>query len=437
MISPETFARYAAMRVPRYTSYPTAPHFSAGVDQSAYGAWLGDLAPGEPVSIYLHIPFCREMCWYCGCHTTVTRRRAPVSRYAATLAREIELVASAIPGKSSVGHLHWGGGSPTLLEPEDVELLDSCLRSAFAFAPTAELAVEIDPRTLTKERAKAFAQSGVNRASLGVQTFDPDVQIAVNRVQSFEVVEGSANLLRQAGIANLNVDILYGLPLQSVASCVRTIGQALQLRPSRISVFGYAHVPDFKPHQRRIDEQALPGAAERLAQANVIEQELVAAGYRKIGLDHFALPEDSLAVAAERGTLHRNFQGYTIDPCRTLLGFGASAIGRLPKGFVQNATRIPDYERRIGAGELATARGYALNAEDRRRGAIIEQLMCDYRADVSGIQAELDQLEADGLIRRKGATIEIAENARPLVRAVAAAFDPKLPCSAARHVTAV
>jgi oxygen-independent coproporphyrinogen-3 oxidase len=437
MISPETFARYAAMRVPRYTSYPTAPHFSAEVDETVYRKWLHDLPPDEPVSIYLHVPFCREMCWYCGCHTTVTRRHAPVSRYAATLAREIELVASAIPGKSTVGHLHWGGGSPTLLEPYDVGALDACLRSAFSFAPEAELAMEVDPRTLTAELAGAFGHAGVNRASLGVQTFDPEVQKAVNRVQSFAVVEAAANLLRNAGIANLNVDILYGLPFQTVASCLRTVDQALELRPGRISVFGYAHVPGFKPHQRRIDEEALPCAAERVAQASCIEEALVAAGYTKIGLDHFALPDDSLAVAAERGTLHRNFQGYTIDPCPSLLAFGASAIGRLPNGFVQNVTRIPDYERRIGAGELATARGYALNADDRRRAAIIEQLMCDYRADVSGIHADLDELEADGLIRRRGQGIEVAENARPLVRAVAAAFDAKLPGSSARHVTAV
>lgn len=437
MISPQTFARYAAMRVPRYTSYPAAPHFSAAVDDTQYRSWLRALPSDGPVSVYLHIPFCREMCWYCGCHTTVTRRRAPVSRNAATLAREIDLVASAIGRALTVGHLHWGGGSPTLLTPDDVALIHNALKQRFVLDSQGEGAVEIDPRTLTPELATAFARAGVNRASLGVQTFDRQVQAAINRVQSFETTASAVRTLRDRGIPAINFDLVYGLPFQTVQSCLDTIEKALRLQPDRFAVFGYAHVPEFKRHQRNIDETALPGPAERHDQSNAIARALTARGYRQIGLDHFALPGDSLAAAEESGTLHRNFQGYTADPCRTLIGFGVSAIGRLPGGFVQNATRIPDYERRIAGGSLATVRGYKLSREDRRRATVIEQLMCDYRADVTGFDAPLDQFEMEGLIRRCGGVIEVVEAARPLVRVIAAAFDANLAASTVRHSCAV
>ena len=436
MISPANFARYAAMRVPRYTSYPTAPNFSPAVDQGEYRRWLRTLPSDEPVSLYLHIPFCRQMCWYCGCHTSVTRRQAPVSRYASTLIREIGLVASELGSRLPTGHVHWGGGSPTLLTPDDVKLIHEALKEAFSLDPLAENAVEVDPRTLSPELASAFARARVNRASLGVQSFDAKVQAAINRVQSFEVTAEAVRMLRERGVPAINFDLIYGLPFQTVASCLDTVEQALRLQPDRFAVFGYAHVPSFKAHQRKIDEAALPGPAERHEQARAIASELTAAGYRQIGLDHFALPGDSLASAAEDGTLHRNFQGYTTDPCKALLGFGASAIGRVPHGFVQNATRIPDYERRIAHGRLATVRGCRIREEDERRGAIIEQLMCNYRAQVGAIDAELSGLEADGLIRRSGDFIEVVDEARPLVRVVAGAFDQYLS-SGPPHVAAV
>ncbi len=437
MIAPEIFARYAQMRVPRYTSYPTAPHFSAAVDEAEYRSWLGALPSDRPVSVYLHIPFCREMCWYCGCHTSVTRRDAPISRYVAALAREIELVAAAIGPRLTLGHVHWGGGSPTLLSPAHVALVHAALKKRFDLDLLAESAVEIDPRTLTPELATAFARSGVNRASIGVQSLDPTVQKAINRVQSFATTAAAVRMLRDSGIPAINFDLIYGLPFQSVQSCLDTVDQALRLQPDRLAVFGYAHVPSFKPHQRRIDESALPDSAERQEQAKAIAAAIMDRGYRRIGLDHFALPGDSLAIAAENGTLHRNFQGYTTDACRTLIGFGASAIGRLANGFVQNATRIPDYERRIASACLAVVRGYELSSDDRRRATIIEQLMCDFRADVAGIDAPLQQLETEGLILRRGEIVELVEDARPLVRAVASLFDGKLHASTVRHVTAV
>lgn len=437
MISPDTFALYAAMRVPRYTSYPTAPHFSAAVNEMKYRSWLRTLPADEPVSVYLHVPFCREMCWYCGCHTTVTRRKTPVARYAAILAREIELVTSEFGERLEIRHQHWGGGSPTLLTPGDLELVTQILKKRFVLHPQVDGAVEIDPRTLTPELASAFARAGINRASIGVQSFDPKVQEAINRLQSFETTAAAVRMLREHGIPAINFDLIYGLPLQSVQSCLDTVEQALKLQPDRLAVFGYAHVPSFKAHQRRIDEDSLPGPGERHAQSEAIAKVLMARGYHQIGLDHFALPGNSLAQAAEDGSLHRNFQGYTTDPCRTLIGFGASAIGHFPQGFVQNATRIPDYERRIAAGWPATVRGYELTADDRRRASIIEQLMCDYRADVSGIEAPIEQLETEGLIHRKGDLIEVVEEAKSLVRVIAAAFDAKLAGSPAQHASAV
>ncbi|HET8750507.1 MAG TPA: oxygen-independent coproporphyrinogen III oxidase [Sphingomicrobium sp.] len=437
MISPETFARYAAMRVPRYTSYPTAPQFSAAIDATECRRWLRSLEDDAPVSVYLHVPFCREMCWYCGCHTSVSRRRAPVSRYVKSLVAEIGLVAEEIQCRPTVGHLHWGGGSPTLLSLGDVATIRQALGEVFEIDSLGENAVEIDPRTLTEPLVEAFSRAGVNRASLGVQSFDPVVQAAINRVQSFDVTAEAVAALRGGGIPAINFDLIYGLPFQTVRSCVETVEQALRLQPDRLAVFGYAHVPSFKPHQRKIDEAALPGTAERQEQSAAIADALTGAGYRQIGLDHFALLGDGMAAAAEQGRLHRNFQGYTTDCCGALIGFGASAIGRLPGGYVQNSARIPEYERRIGSGRLAVVRGCRISEEDSRRGAIIEELMCNFQAEIGAVDASLEQLEADGLIVCSGDRIEVTEQARPLVRAVAAAFDAYLPQSEARHVAAV
>ncbi len=437
MTSRETFERYAQMRVPRYTSYPTAPQFAPAIDQAEYRRWLRDLDSPDPLSVYVHIPFCREMCWYCGCHTTVTRRHAPVSRYVDTLIDEVNLVAAEMRVRPRIGHMHLGGGSPTLLSPSDLGKLDAALRAHFEFAGDCEIAIEVDPRTLNPEFASALGGVGVNRASLGAQSFDPKVQAAINRTQSFGTTSAAVDLLRSAGVRGINLDLIYGLPFQTAQSCVDTVKQSLRLEPDRFAVFGYAHVPSFKVHQRKIDEAALPGAAERLEQSAAIAETLIAAGYAQIGLDHFARPDDSLAIAAEAGALHRNFQGYTVDRCSTLIGFGASAIGRLPQGYVQNATRIPDYAERIAAGRLATVRGYRLTDEDRRRAEIIEQLMCRYTADIGSIEAPLDELEADGLIRRDGSIIQVVEEAKPLVRTVAAAFDAYLPKTASQHAPAL
>ena len=445
----EILARYADRPLPRYTSYPTAPHFGA-FGEDDYRLWLGEVPPGSDASLYLHLPFCRSMCWYCGCHTTVTARDEPIARYVGALHREIDLVAEALPQRISVEHVHFGGGTPTLMQPAQFIALMDKLRDRFDVTLDAEIAIEIDPRTLDQAMVDALAAGGVNRASLGVQSFDPVVQRAINRLQTFDETKTSVSMLRAAGIAAINFDLIYGLPHQTVASCLDTAAQALTLDPDRFAVFGYAHVPTFKLHQRKIQESALPDGASRHAQAEATSAALVGADFRRIGLDHYARPGDALAAAAENGALHRNFQGYTTDACDTLIGLGASSIGRLPQGYVQNAVLIGEYQRRIAAGELAVGKGRAFAPEDRLRAAVIERIMCDYQVDLDEVcgrfganpdallaNGVLDQLYKDGIARRDRNVIAILDGARPLVRVLAAAFDQYLSDVPARHPSAV
>jgi oxygen-independent coproporphyrinogen III oxidase len=442
--------KYLGERIPRYTSYPTSPHFSAAVGATLYRSWLSALPDEARLSLYLHVPFCRSLCWYCGCHTRVPGHRDPIDRYVATLEREIALV-SRLAGGRRVAHVHWGGGTPTIVGPAAFLALMSSLRERFAFEPDAEIAVEIDPRRLDADMAAALATTGVTRASLGIQTFDDRVQRAVNRVQSFEATRTCVDRLRSAGITALNVDLLYGLPHQTVASCEATVAAAVALEPARLAVFGYAHVPAMKRHQRLIDEAALPDGEERLRQEQAIGDALVRAGYVRVGLDHYARPEDALAKAQARGRLRRNFQGYTDDPADALLGFGTSSIGQLPQGYVQNVTGIREWTQSIERGELVTVRGLALTREDRLRADIIERLMCDLRADIPAIlhrhgfppgfldaeQAELGALAADGLARIDRGVVTVPETARTLVRRIACVFDAYLRPEEGRHAVAV
>jgi oxygen-independent coproporphyrinogen-3 oxidase len=448
---PDLVARYSEERLPRYTSYPTAPHFNASVDGARYVEWLGTLSAETLGSLYVHVPFCRRMCWYCGCNTAVSLRDEPVLAYAKTLRAEIGLVGSTLGRRLPVVHIHFGGGTPTILPVGAFLRLMEGLRETFDFREDAEIAIEIDPRTLTPAMAKALGEAGVNRASLGVQSLDPTVQAAIGRVQSFAETAEAIERLRAAGISGINVDLIYGLPHQTVASCLETVAECLTLRPDRFAVFGYAHVPAFKKHQRRIDEAALPGGPARNAQAEAIADRLEQAGYRPIGLDHYALPDDPMAIAQTRGHLHRNFQGYTTDPASALIGLGASAIGRLPQGYVQNEPTVRAYGAAIGAGRLATCKGFTLGPEDRLRGDLIERLMCDFRVDIDAVcrshnqpadrvanaVAAIDRLVADGVVRREGSVIELEPDARGLVRAVAASFDAYLAQSTRSHSPAL
>jgi oxygen-independent coproporphyrinogen-3 oxidase len=443
-------AKYLNERIPRYTSYPTAPHFSAAVGPAAYRDWLAALPETNRLSLYLHVPFCTTLCWYCGCHTSVTRHRQPIERYVAVLEQEIALVAG-LAGSRRVAHIHWGGGTPTIVGPALFGRMMALLRDRFDVEPDAEVAVEVDPRRLDAPMADALRQGGVTRVSLGVQTFNPAAQQAVAREQSLAVTRHCVDLLRAAGIEAVGVDLLYGLPHETVTTCEASVAAALTLAPARFSVFGYAHVPAAMKHQRVIDAPTLPGAGERLRQEQAIGDALVAAGYMRIGLDHYARPADGLAQARMDGRLRRNFQGYTDDPADALLGFGASAIGQSARGYVQNVSDIKGWRERVEAGELATARGLRLTPDDGLRGEIIERLMCDLRADVPTVLMRrgfppdyldvalvaLQPLAVDGLVRVDRGVITVPEAMRALVRRVASAFDVHLDPATGRHAVAV
>ncbi|MFN7090308.1 MAG: oxygen-independent coproporphyrinogen III oxidase [Allorhizobium sp.] len=442
--------RYGETRLPRYTSYPTAPRFSSNVGAGTYRDWLVAIPQDDPVSLYLHVPFCRSMCWYCGCHTTITQKDAPILDYLTVLKQEIRLVAKVIGRRQAVSDIHFGGGTPTIMTPEEFLDLTATLSAAFGIGGATELAVEIDPRTLTGEMSEALGEAGMTRASLGVQSFDPKVQKAINRIQSPEQTATALANLRKAGARSINFDLIYGLPHQTVESAMDTARMAAAMRPERFAVFGYAHVPAFKKHQRLIDTTALGDAQERHQQAEAIAATLCEAGYRRIGLDHFALPEDSLSLAADRQTLHRNFQGYTTDNASTLIGFGSSAIGRLAEGYVQNDVAIGRYASLISSGELATSKGYRLTPEDRVRAWIIERLMCDFRVDFGAMpdgfelddealgktNQALQSLLAEGIVRWRGAVLTVATEHRFLVRTVASCFDAYLGETGRTHATA-
>ncbi|MBV5266760.1 oxygen-independent coproporphyrinogen III oxidase [Pinisolibacter aquiterrae] len=443
--------KYATRSVPRYTSYPTAPHFGDGVDGALYASWLAGLGDEAPVSLYLHVPYCRAICHYCGCHTKAALKDDPVIDYARGLVAEIALVRAAIGRRLRVGHIHWGGGTPSLLPIPSFRAVVAALREAFEILPTAEHAMELDPRTVTPELAQALAEAGITRASLGVQDFDEAVQVAIGRIQPIDTVTSAVEALRGAGIAAINFDLMYGLPHQTAATIRRTIELAHGFSPSRIALFGYAHVPWFKKHQRLIDEAALPGATERIALERTARAALADYGYEPIGLDHFALPHDDMAIAAKAGDLHRNFQGYTTDTCDTLIGFGASSIGQTAFGFVQNDPDIGRWRRAIEKGNLPIAKGKAVDDDDRLRAAIIERIMCDYAVDLDAVCAahgvttdavadafeRLEEPARDGLVAIDGHRLTVSEAGKPLVRIVAAAFDVYLARAAARHSVAV
>lgn len=440
----------AERAAPRYTSYPTAPHFSKEIGDAQMRAWLAALPAQASLSLYFHVPFCKAICSYCGCHTKALRQDAPLTAYKETLLREVELTAQVTHARR-VASIHWGGGTPSILGPSRFLEIAERLRDLFSVTAETEHAIELDPRLLDAPLVEALARAGVTRASLGVQDFNPHVQEASGRVQPYEVVAQAAALLRAGGVSAINIDLMYGLPRQSVEDVARTAALAAGLSPARLAVFGYAHVPWFKSHQKLIDAAELPGAAERLAQAAIVRETLERAGYETIGLDHFARPDDPLAVAARAGRMRRNFQGYTVDEADALLPFGVSSIGRLPQGYVGNATDLAGWRRAVEAERFATTRGLAFTAEDLARGEVIERLMCDLAVDYGALalahgfaedafdaaQAPLAALAADGVVTLDKRRVAITERGRPFVRLAAAVFDAYLETGAARHSAAV
>jgi len=419
--------------VPRYTSYPTAVEFAGDIGERDAAEALARVGGAEPVSLYVHIPFCREICWYCGCNTAAANRSGRLAAYVEALEAEIDLVADRLGGRGRIVRIAFGGGSPNALSPlQFVRLLDR-LTTRFN-AGDAALSIELDPRTLDANWSRLAGEAGVGAASLGVQTFAPHVQQAIGRVQPEAMIARAVTALRAAGVGSINFDLMYGLPGQSEADLADTLDRSIALRPDRLAVFGYAHLPQLLVRQRRIDGATLPGPRARFAQAALAHQRLIAAGYRPVGFDHFALPDDPLAQTAQSGRLRRNFQGFTEDGCETLIGLGSSAISRFPDLLVQNEKIAGRYRMLVTAGRLPAQRGVRRSADDVARGAVIERLLCDGSALPSAAllrqaRTALAPFVDRGLVRVAGRRVGITPGGLPYARMIASCFDGYRPTS--------
>ena len=429
--------RHVATQAPRYTSYPTAAEFTDAVGAADQAQAIAAIAPDARLSLYLHVPYCETICWYCGCNTGAANRPDRLDAYADALHAEIAIVAGRLDGRGSVESIHFGGGSPNVLPAPALAAVIAALRRRFPTEPDVDIAVEIDPRSLDAAYIDGLAAAGVTRVSLGVQTFSPRVQAKINRVQPFEMVAAAVAQLRAAGIGAINFDLMYGLPGQMAADVVDTIDRAAALAPDRLAVFGYAHMPAMLPRQRMIADADLPGPVARFAQARVANQRLVELGYVAIGFDHFARPDDPLARAARDGQLRRNFQGFTADPADVLIGLGASAISDFGHLIVQNEKQAGAYRDAVLAGRLAGVRGVPRTAQDRLRGELIEALLCQGEVDVAALCrrhgqpdaaldaeiAALQPLIVDGVATVDGRRVAVPPTALPFSRLVARTFD--------------
>jgi len=428
-----------ATPVPRYTSYPTAAEFSDTVGARELDAQLAVVEPDQPVSLYVHIPYCHEICWYCGCNTGAANKTQRLTSYLDTLHREIELVALKLGGRGRVHRIAFGGGSPNAISPEQFAALLALLRTAFS-AETAQLSIELDPRSLDAPWYQAIADAGIGRASLGVQTLDPKVQRSIGRLQPEKLIRTAVNELRGAGVRSLNFDLMYGLPHQGVAALEATLAATIEMQPDRIALFGYAHVPHLIPRQRQIDGNALPDAELRFRQAELGHKILTRAGYDPIGFDHYARPDDLLSDAARRGSLRRNFQGFTDDGADILIGLGASAISQFPNLIVQNEKNAGRYKIRGTSGLLPATHGIVRSPDDQRRGRIIEQILCDGEGELPFEQQLLDKLHPfleHGLVTIECGRLRLPDYARPYARVVAALFDQHRQPSAQRFSNAI
>ncbi|MDO9436624.1 oxygen-independent coproporphyrinogen III oxidase [Hydrogenophaga sp.] len=429
---------------PRYTSYPTADRFVEAFTESDYVQALEQRRAGSmalPLSVYVHIPFCESVCYYCACNKVITKHHSRAAEYLGYLAREVELQVAHIGKGQNVSQLHLGGGTPTFLSDAELTDLMAMLRRHFTLVPGGEYSVEVDPRTVTEERLETLACLGFNRLSFGVQDFDPAVQKAVHRVQPAEQVFELVAAARRIGFESVNVDLIYGLPLQTPASFARTLAQVNELRPDRIALYAYAHLPSrFKP-QRRISAAELPSASDKLTMLSTSLDALMGAGYVYVGMDHFALPTDALAVAKRQGRLHRNFQGYSTQPDCDLIALGVSAIGRIGATYSQNAKTLAEYRDLLDQGRLPIVRGLALTRDDLLRRSVIMALMCqgevlfesielghliDFKRTFARELAVLEELAGDGLIRLDDAGVRVTETGWFLVRAIAMVFDRNL-----------
>jgi len=431
---------------PRYTSYPTAVEFHDGVGDRQYRQRLAlvDADAQQPLSAYVHLPFCEARCAFCGCNVIITPHREVAARYLDVLDQEIALLATALPQRRQVAQMHWGGGTPTYYEGDQLARVFDRIRQHFTFTPDAELGIEIDPRVTSSAQLRRLRSLGFNRLSMGVQDFDPQVQQAINREQSYELTAALIAEARAAGFTSINVDLIYGLPFQTVESFAETLEQILVLRPDRVAAYSFAFVPWMRAHMKALATEALPSASLKLELLALTIDAFVGAGYLQIGMDHFALPTDDLGQAAERGELHRNFMGYTVQKTPDLVAVGVSGIGEVHGAFVQNTKKLTEYYSAIGAGRFAVDRGYEMSLDDRLRRHVISSLMCNFRVDIKRIEAEfaidfgvyfreeLAELTAahspatDGLVTVDAAAIGVTPIGRLFVRNVCMVFDKYL-----------
>ena len=436
-------------RVPRYTSYPTAPHFSATVGATHQDHWIRAIPAGSQISLYVHVPFCRRLCWFCACRTQGTKSEDPVRAYVEVLKTEIALLKSRLAPGVTLSRLHWGGGTPTLIPAGMMTTLAATIFDAAPLGDSAEFSVEIDPNEIDAPRLDALAAAGMNRASIGVQDFDPEIQKTIGRDQSYEVTKRAVDMIRARGVRSLNADILYGLPHQTPAKITETVQKLLSLSPDRVALYGYAHVPWMARRQQMIPADVLPTPTERLRLFKTAQKLFVWDGYAEIGIDHFARTGDGLHLAAHSGKLRRNFQGYTDDTAPVLVGVGASSISRFPQGFAQNAASTSEYLKAIRAGRLSAARGHVFCDEDRLRARMIEALMCDFRIDATEIRDSFGVSDArlqeifhqaarpfEDMVEVTATGVFIPERARPLTRMIARAFDA-YELSTAGHSSAI
>jgi oxygen-independent coproporphyrinogen-3 oxidase len=429
---------------PRYTSYPTAVEFHAGFDEAAYREHLARAAADRdaPLSLYLHLPFCEERCTFCGCMVIITKKREVAAHYLDYLHREIALLAGHLQGRRRVVQYHWGGGTPTYLSVEQIEALQKTVSRHFDIQPGAEVAIEVDPRVTSFAQLETLRALGFNRLSMGVQDFTPAVQEAVNRVQAEAETRALFERARELGYASINVDLIYGLPLQTLDSFGRSVDAVVRMHPDRVAVYSFAHVPWIRGNQRRLRPEDLPSPETKLALFLEARRRFLDAGYQAIGMDHFALPEDELARAARARTLHRNFMGYTVKPAPDMLGAGVSAIGDVAGAFAQNVKKLSQYYAALDAGRFPIERGYRLSSDDHVRRHVITQLMCNFHVDGAAVAArfgidfdsyfarELLELRegpvADGFVEMDGGRLDLTPRGRLFVRNVCMVFDRHL-----------
>ncbi|MGO9832060.1 MAG: oxygen-independent coproporphyrinogen III oxidase [Myxococcaceae bacterium] len=439
--------RYGSEPVPRYTSYPPANHWAEGMGDAQARSALARCGQ-RPLSLYVHVPFCRKLCYYCGCNMLVTRNTALVERYLRALELEVERTAELLPRIPGVVQLHLGGGTPTYLEPAQLIRLVETLRRRFSWGPQTEASIEIHPPVTTAEQMRTLAKLGFNRVSMGVQDFDPRVQARVNRIQSFEQTRDIIQLARDLGFVSVNVDLMYGLPLQTVEGFTQTLSRIEELRPDRIALFGYAHVPSLKKRQGQFTSAELPGPELRLALFEQSMSRLLAAGYLYVGLDHFALPNDELCRARAAGSLRRNFMGYTTCADSDVLAFGPSAISDIGGSYLQNEREVHQWAQLLEDGRSPVVRGHSLSVTDRARRDLIMQLFCQLEVDLDAIARQhpgafeggfhdeelaLKRLEHDGLVIREDARVRVSPDGQLLLRTVASAFDTYLRSATVRR----